>query len=120
MSIYTEKGKTITGASKADSQFQRDAELGRQTRKNAEYSQVANVVGKQAYDKGRYDTEASLADMLYKQVFAPQGTDANVPAAGVGMTPEQMLEARDNQFGGDISPMREPTAEELGLAGALR
>lgn len=32
MSIYTEQGKTITGASRADSQFAKDAEVGRQLR----------------------------------------------------------------------------------------
>ena len=112
MSIYTEKGKTITGASKADSQFQRDAELGRQTRKNAEYNQVANVVGKQAYDKGRYDTEASLASMLYNQVLAPEAAT---------MTPQEaaMLDMQA-ETGQSNFQEQAPTAEELGLAGALR
>ena len=73
---------------------------------------VADVVGKQAYDKGRYDTEVSLASMLYDQVLAPEAAT---------MTPQEaaMLDMQAETGQSNFQELA-PTAEELGLAGALR
>ena len=56
MSIFTEQGKSITGATEADSQFARDAKAGRQARKNQGLSQM--------FKQGFMTGEESLAGKL--------------------------------------------------------